>query len=309
MNMKLKMYDLECFSKLCKYKNFTKAAEKMFISQPAFSRIIQKLEATIGCPLVNRCQSNFALTSIGERVLEEVHDVLESYHCSLKRLDNLLHKRPSVRLGFTPIVSQLPGFYNLVNILPRDCFDLSLDEFNSKDLHENLEKSEVDIGIFHFPLPDKKALKHFKINVFNGLALLPESICCLKKNRSYQIVLKEDEVDKPYNDYIMSKLLDYDFQPYYIKSTQFAPQIALMENSVFIQPEHLANVISSNSSLRVENFETTHEMFGIYAVIHKMNSNQSSSQILKKIISLKIVEEKGQSCLPKYINDLIRYGC
>ena len=68
--MNLKIFDLRCFIALCRKKNFTKAAEEMHISQPPFSRIIQKLEFEMRGMLVDRKQNLFLLTPLGEKLLE-----------------------------------------------------------------------------------------------------------------------------------------------------------------------------------------------------------------------------------------------
>ena len=45
---------LRYFIALTEYRSFVRAAEAMGITQPAFSRAIQGLEQTLGCPLVDR---------------------------------------------------------------------------------------------------------------------------------------------------------------------------------------------------------------------------------------------------------------
>lgn len=75
MNMNLKIFDLRCFIALCTYKNFTKAADKICISQPPFSRIIQKLEADMQNILIDRTQGSFTLISLGKRFLEEAQQI------------------------------------------------------------------------------------------------------------------------------------------------------------------------------------------------------------------------------------------
>lgn len=57
---------LEDFMALVEEKNFSRAAERRHVSQPAFSRRIQALEAWIGTPLLVRSSRNVALTPAGE---------------------------------------------------------------------------------------------------------------------------------------------------------------------------------------------------------------------------------------------------
>jgi LysR family hydrogen peroxide-inducible transcriptional activator len=58
-------------------RNFGRAAGKCFVSQPALSVAIQKLEEELGGPLFERGKSEVTVTPFGERVLEQAQRVLE----------------------------------------------------------------------------------------------------------------------------------------------------------------------------------------------------------------------------------------
>ena len=58
--------DLECFAVICEEKNFTAAAERLYVSQPAISKTLNKLEEELGLRLVNRNQKPVAVTAEGE---------------------------------------------------------------------------------------------------------------------------------------------------------------------------------------------------------------------------------------------------
>lgn len=55
-------------------KNFTKAAEKLFISQPALSMAVHKVEDQMGTPLFDRTSRPLTLTAAGEAYLQYIHD-------------------------------------------------------------------------------------------------------------------------------------------------------------------------------------------------------------------------------------------
>ncbi len=50
----MKRMQLEYFVRIVEEKSFTKAAEKLFISQPALSKSIRALEAELGVTLFKR---------------------------------------------------------------------------------------------------------------------------------------------------------------------------------------------------------------------------------------------------------------
>ncbi len=58
-------------------KSFGRAAAKCFVSQPALSVAIQKLEEELGAQLFERGKSEVSVTSVGARVVEQAQVVLE----------------------------------------------------------------------------------------------------------------------------------------------------------------------------------------------------------------------------------------
>jgi LysR family hydrogen peroxide-inducible transcriptional activator len=58
-------------------RNFGRAAARCFVSQPALSVAIQKLEQELGVPLFERGKSEVTVTALGERIVEQAQRVLE----------------------------------------------------------------------------------------------------------------------------------------------------------------------------------------------------------------------------------------
>jgi LysR family hydrogen peroxide-inducible transcriptional activator len=58
-------------------RNFRRAAEKSFISQPALSLAIQKLEEELGLKIFERGKSEVTLTPVGTAIVEQAQRVLE----------------------------------------------------------------------------------------------------------------------------------------------------------------------------------------------------------------------------------------
>lgn len=58
-------------------RNFRRAAEKSFISQPALSLAIQKLEEGLGVQIFERGKSDVSVTRVGEQIVEQAQRVLE----------------------------------------------------------------------------------------------------------------------------------------------------------------------------------------------------------------------------------------
>jgi LysR family hydrogen peroxide-inducible transcriptional activator len=58
-------------------KSFGRAAQRCFVSQPALSVAIQKLEEELGTQLFERGKSEITVTPVGERIVEQAQKVLE----------------------------------------------------------------------------------------------------------------------------------------------------------------------------------------------------------------------------------------
>lgn len=58
-------------------RNFRRAAEKCFVSQPALSLAVKKLEDELGISLFERSRTDITMTPIGEQIVEQATRVLE----------------------------------------------------------------------------------------------------------------------------------------------------------------------------------------------------------------------------------------
>lgn len=68
---------LQYFLILCQEKNFTKASERLYISQPSLTRQIQNLEKDLGCKLFIRGGRGLSLTPEGLLLRQRAQEILE----------------------------------------------------------------------------------------------------------------------------------------------------------------------------------------------------------------------------------------
>jgi len=62
---------------VAKEKNFRRAANKCFVSQPALSLAIKKLEEELNVSLFERNRTEVTITEIGEKIVEQANIILE----------------------------------------------------------------------------------------------------------------------------------------------------------------------------------------------------------------------------------------
>jgi len=96
----MEMAQLEYFSKVVQERSFSKAADRVFRTQPAVSIAIRRLEEEIGLPLLDRSQKTPVLTEAGQVVYDYAQRILalrDEIGEAVAELQSL--KRGRVRVG------------------------------------------------------------------------------------------------------------------------------------------------------------------------------------------------------------------
>ena len=78
------------FYTVAKTQNISKAAKELYISQPAISKSIQKLEESLGCELFRRSSRGVLLTEEGELLFTHVSSAFETLTLGEDKLKNSL---------------------------------------------------------------------------------------------------------------------------------------------------------------------------------------------------------------------------
>lgn len=101
----MKLSNLEYFVEVATEGSFTRASQKLYISQPTLSRRIQELEAELGVELFIRNNHGLALSSAGEQFLIEANNVL----IQVEQLSHMFDQRTDsekssqlLRIGYLP---------------------------------------------------------------------------------------------------------------------------------------------------------------------------------------------------------------
>lgn len=70
-------------------KSFSKAAQKLYITQPALSTAIKKVEKKIGSPIFDRSTSPIGLTPSGEVYIDAIEKLFALEQNTINQLNNL----------------------------------------------------------------------------------------------------------------------------------------------------------------------------------------------------------------------------
>ena len=141
--------------------NFTKAAEKCFVTQPTLSMQVQKLEEELTIKLFNRTTKPISLTPIGLKVIEQAKVILKE----AKRMGDVVTSEKGIiggdfRIGIIPTVmpTLLPLFLStFIKKFPK--VNLKIEELNTASIIEELKNGKLDAGIAATPLDDPKLLE------------------------------------------------------------------------------------------------------------------------------------------------------
>lgn len=105
------------FSTVCKYKNITKAAESLHISQSSLSRRIVSIEDELGVQLLIRSGGYFEITPAGKAFLDEAEEIIKRQAKLIKRIDQFKYDG-SLRIGFSQVLYLHP-FVDLISEVKR----------------------------------------------------------------------------------------------------------------------------------------------------------------------------------------------
>ncbi|WP_447402390.1 LysR family transcriptional regulator [Lysinibacillus sp. fkY74-1] len=91
---------LQYFIAVSEHMNFSKAAERLHISQPSLSNAIKKLEHEIGSPLLDRNTRNLQLTGAGEVLFERAKVIVKNMEVLKKEMDEVVvHGTSEITIG------------------------------------------------------------------------------------------------------------------------------------------------------------------------------------------------------------------
>lgn len=149
----MELYQIRYFLAVADTLNFTRASERSFVSQPALTKAIQRLEETIGGRLFDRTKNSVQLTELGRAMLPNFRQIYDSANHAREQAQRLTRDRHEVvRVGVMCTIDfhqVLPGFAESQQ--GRSEVSLSFREGNLEALTDALDQGEVDLGIMCSP--------------------------------------------------------------------------------------------------------------------------------------------------------------
>ena len=134
-------------------KNFRRAAAKSFVSQPALSLAIKKIENELGVLIFERNRMGISLTTVGEKIVNQAQIVLEEVD-KIKAISVAERNTQQVEVKIGLIYSIAP--YLLPSIIPlvknsSPEIILEAEEDITTNLIKKLEEGSIDAAIIALP--------------------------------------------------------------------------------------------------------------------------------------------------------------
>lgn len=141
--------DYEYIVAIADQGSITRAAEQLFITQPALTKFLQRIEKELGLSLFVRKGKQFILTEAGQKYVEVGHEILRLDRKLTEQLkqDGITQKK-RIRLGFSMgrlyelMESVLPQFHSV-----HPDIQIIAMETTSRKQFEALQRKELDIAI------------------------------------------------------------------------------------------------------------------------------------------------------------------
>ncbi len=207
----MELRQMEYFLMVCEVSSFTRAAERLYVSQPAVTSAIKALEDELGIQLFDRSQRQAILTNEGQIFYKHIQHVMHGVTQTLSEIDNLkkLHSG-TINLGITALASVEPLPQIIAEFkMAYPEIQMYLNEGNSELLQDQLVHESIDLAVIftnvqlptisYIPLPKDELVvcvnnshhltKKKKLTLSN---IVQEKLIILKQGCQYRQILIEN---------------------------------------------------------------------------------------------------------------------
>lgn len=161
---------------VAEHQNFTKAAEKTFVTQPTLSMQIQKLEDELEILIFDRSKKPIELTGVGKKIVEQARNIVNES----ERMQDVVDQEKgfiggTFKLGIIPTImpTLLPMFLkNFSNKYPK--VQLKIEELNTDEIITKINDGYLDAAIAATPLEQEK-IKERPLYYEPFVGYIPES--------------------------------------------------------------------------------------------------------------------------------------
>ena len=147
MNIDLNLYKV--FFVVAECRNISRAAEALFVSQPAVSKSIKTLEKALKVILFSRSSKGVVLTPEGEILFDHIKNAFDEFNLGEHVLEKLKNKEMgNINLGVSTTIGKsyfLPKFQEFIKEYPH--FKIKIINKPTLDTIKLVQEEKIDLGI------------------------------------------------------------------------------------------------------------------------------------------------------------------
>ena len=284
----MNLRDLKYIVEVARERNFARASAKVFVSQPALSMQIKKLEETLGVEIFERDKQNFLITPVGAEIIKKAEIILqESEEIKMIAKNSKDPHKGEIRIGAFPTVASyfLPNFVkNIHKKFPH--LKIFLIESKSNELITKLKSGEIDFCLLAMPIKDDNLIgekifsEKFLLATPKGHPFSKKSKIQIKELRKQELMLLEDgHCMRDQALEICSMVKAFENQDFKATSLETLRQMVANGTGITLIPE--IAVRSDDKISYVKIFNAPFRTIGIY---YRKSSVQKN--LIKEIIKL-----------------------
>lgn len=156
IDRRIKFRHIQCLVEICRHKSLKRAAEKLFLTQPAISKTLKELETILGAELLVRNRAGITLTGEGEVFLHFAEMSLASLQQGMAGVEEVgARGKTRLKVGALPSVaaSIMPGVaLEFRNIAPSSQLEIVAGSHGT--LIDQLRIGSLDLVIGRLGRPD-----------------------------------------------------------------------------------------------------------------------------------------------------------
>lgn len=159
MNINLELYKI--FYTVAKYKSFSEASKKLYISQPAITQRINNLEKQLNCKLFYRMANGIKLTEYGEKLFNYIKSSMKIMSNVENKFNEYVDNKNEKQILKIQTTSAIDNIYiyntMLKTLIHNSSLSISvIENSNIKDGLDALSNKEIDLLMFDFPYNIRK---------------------------------------------------------------------------------------------------------------------------------------------------------
>ena len=182
---------------VAEHQNFTKAAEKCFVTQPTLSMQIQKLENQLNILIFDRSKKPIELTDVGKKIVQQAKNIVNE----ADRIQDIVDQQKGFiggefKLGIIPTVmpTLLPMFLKtFIKKYPK--VKLKIEELTTEDIISRINDGNLDAAIAATPLENE--------NIKERVLYYEPFVCYIPKHHRLNEKNKIDVSDLDIDDMLL----------------------------------------------------------------------------------------------------------